>query len=111
MNRNDLPEANATCETCGHKYRICKHCASMRARGIDAWRAHCDCAECYQILVLTSMDYKEITREMFDRVIALELPEDRVPTREVQKKLDGIEHYLLESEREHDNEKSADKQG
>lgn len=100
MNRKDLPEANATCETCGHRYRICKTCAQMRLRGIDAWRTHCDCAECYQIYILSNMGYKEITREMYDRVMQLELPEDREPTREVQKKLDGIEHYLLEQERE-----------
>ena len=100
MNRKDLPEANATCETCGHRYRVCKTCAQMRSRGIDAWRMHCDCAECYQIYILTNMDYKDITREAYDRAMQLELPEDREPTREVQKKLDGIDHYLSEKEKE-----------
>lgn len=100
MNRKDLPEANATCETCGHRYRVCKTCAKMRSRGIDAWRTHCDCAECYQIYILTNMDYKDITREAYDRAMQLELPEDREPTREVQKKLDGIENYLSEKEKE-----------
>lgn len=100
MNRKDLPEANATCETCGHRYRVCKTCAQMRSRGIDAWRTHCDCAECYQIYILTNMDYKDITREAYDRAMQLELPEDREPTREVQKKLDGIDHYLSEKEKE-----------
>ena len=62
MNRKDLPEANATCETCGHRYRVCKTCAQS--------------------------------------AMQLELPEDREPTREVQKKLDSIEHYLSEKEKE-----------
>lgn len=100
MNRKDLPEANATCETCGHRYRVCKTCAQMRSRGIDAWRMHCDSAECYQIYILTNMPYDDITREAYDRVMQLDLPEDREPTREVQKKLDSIEHYLSEREKE-----------
>lgn len=100
MNRKDLPEANATCETCGHRYRVCKTCAQMRSRGVDAWRTHCDCAECYQIYILTNMPYDDITREAYDRAMQLDLPEDREPTREVQKKLDSIEHYLSEKENE-----------
>lgn len=108
MNRKDLPAANATCETCGHKYRVCKTCSQMRSRGIDAWRTHCDCAECYQIYILTNMDYKDITREAYERAMALELPEDREPTREVQKKLDSIGHYLSEKEIEQaDADKTA----
>ena len=100
MNRKDLPEANATCETCGHRYRVCKTCAQMRSRGMEAWRTHCDCAECYQIYILTNMLYDDITREAYDRAMQLELPEDREPTREVQRKLDSIEHYLSEKEKE-----------
>jgi molybdopterin-biosynthesis enzyme MoeA-like protein len=46
------------------------------------------------------MPYDDITREAYDRVMQLDLPEDREPTREVQKKLDSIEHYLSEKEKE-----------
>ena len=46
------------------------------------------------------MPYDDITREAYDRAIQLDLPEDREPTREVQKKLDSIEHYLSEREKE-----------
>jgi molybdopterin-biosynthesis enzyme MoeA-like protein len=46
------------------------------------------------------MPYDDITREAYDRAMKLELPEDREPTREVQKKLDSIEHYLSEKEKE-----------
>ena len=110
MNRKDLPEANATCETCGHRYRVCKTCAQMRARGIDAWRVHCDCVECYHIYILTTTDQDKITREQFDYVMSLELPEGREPTREVQKKLDGIEHYLLENKKEQRSEQKSNEE-
>jgi molybdopterin-biosynthesis enzyme MoeA-like protein len=46
------------------------------------------------------MPYDDITREAYDRAMQLDLPEDREPTREVQKKLDSIEHYLSEKEKE-----------
>ena len=99
MNRKDLPEANAICETCGHRYRVCKTCAQMRYRGIDTWRTHCDCVECYHIYILTHTEQDKITKEQFDFVMSLELPEGREPTREVQKKLDGIEHYLKDQDK------------
>ena len=108
MNRNDLPEANATCEICGHKYRICKTCAQMRARGIESWRQHCDSYECSMYYYLLNKDYKDITEEEYKNVFAVELPEEREFTKEVQKKLDGVEHYFSEKKRESNKTQKAE---
>lgn len=96
MNRNDLPEPNATCEVCGHKYRICQKCAQMRLRGIEAWRQHCDSYECAMYYYLVSKDHKDITEDEFNNVMGIELPDGRQLTKEMQNKLDGIENYLSE---------------
>lgn len=108
MNRKDLPEANATCETCGHRYRVCKTCAQMRSRGIDAWRTHCDCAECYEVYIFSNMDPDAVTKEQYEHVMALELPEDRKPTGDVQKKLDVIKDYLYKDEKKYEQSIGAD---
>ena len=97
MNRNDLPEPNATCEVCGHKYRICQKCAQMRLRGIEAWRQHCDSYECAMYYYLVNKDQKDITEDEFNNVMGIELPDNRQLTKEMQNKLDGIEHYLSEN--------------
>lgn len=104
MNRNDLPEPNATCEICGHKYRICQKCAQMRLRGIEAWRQHCDSYECATVYYLLQKDKNEISKEEFEYVMNTELPEDRQFTKEVQLKLDSIEHYINETEKENNEE-------
>lgn len=99
MNRNDLPQANNTCETCGHKYRRCNKCSQMRNRGIEAWRARCDCIECYQTLIFSQTDdLSTITREQYNTIISYELPEGRKPIKEIQDKLDAIDKYLTEQE-------------
>lgn len=90
MNRNDLPAPNMTCEVCGRKYRRCKKCAELHGHGIEAWREHCDSIECYQTLIFSQIDPAEATQEEYDRVVALELPEDRKPVDEIQAKLDEI---------------------
>ena len=94
MNRNDLPEANATCEVCGHRYRVCNKCIRMKYRGIEAWRQHCDSPECYLTYILINQDPKDTTREQLETVLSLELSDGREFTKDVQKKLDGIEQYL-----------------
>lgn len=104
MNRKDLPEANATCEICGHRYRICNKCMQLRYRGIEAWRQHCDSPECYFAYILINTNYDDITREQFEHVINTELPDGREYTRDVQKKIDGIEQYLKEKESKNESE-------
>ena len=86
-----------TCEVCGRKYRQCKTCAQLHARGIEAWREHCDSIECYQTLILSQTeDVSKITKEDFDRVMSFELPEGRKPVKEIADKLDAIEKKLNE---------------
>lgn len=99
MNRKDLPEANATCEICGHRYRICNKCLQMRSRGIEAWRQHCDSPECYLVYIAINEDPDKITKEQYEVALHTELPEERQFTKDVQRKLDAIEHYLLEKEK------------
>lgn len=90
MNRNDLPASNAVCEVCGKPYRRCNKCIELRNRGIDMWRYHCDCAECYQIYSLVQRDPSTITLEDYEYIKSIELPEDRKPIKEVKDKIDGI---------------------
>lgn len=106
MNRKDLPEANATCEICGGKYRICKKCSNLKARGIEAWRQHCDSYECAMYYYLLIDDIDNITQEVFDNVMKVELPEGRQLTKENQIKMDGIEHYLSEKNKQIEKEKA-----
>ena len=95
MNRNDLPKPNATCEVCGRMYRSCKTCAQLRSSGIEAWREHCDSIECYQTLVFCSTeDLSKVSKDEYEYVMSLELPEGRKPVENIQKKLDKIKDYL-----------------
>ena len=95
MNRNDLPAPNAECEVCGRKYRKCKKCLQMKTMGIETWRDHCDSYECYQVYILaTTTDYNKITKEEYDRIVNLELPEERKPVHDIQEKLDRIKEHL-----------------
>lgn len=107
MNRKDLPEPNAICQVCGHGYRICSTCNEMKKRGIEAWRQHCDSYECAMVYYLITDRYESIDRERYNNVISVELPDDRTFTREVQTKLDGIEHYLSELDKK-DKKKRED---
>ena len=100
MNRNDLPKPNTTCEICGHQYRICSKCAQMRSRGLETWRQHCDSYECAMYYYLLKKDYSEITKEEFDNVINTQLPDDREPTKDIQIRLDRIEHYFSDKDKE-----------
>ena len=95
MNRNDLPQANMTCEVCGHKYRRCKTCAQMRSRGIETWREHCDSPECYQIWILANDETIKLTKEEFDRIKNIELPEEREITKETKEKIDAVEQRMF----------------
>lgn len=109
MNRNDLPAPNKECEVCGRKYRRCKRCIEMRSRGIEAWREHCDSAECYMTLVLSQTDASKVTREEYERVIGYELPEGRKPVKEIQDKLDKIKSAIEERESKKNTWKSESK--
>lgn len=88
MNRNDLPEPNATCEVCGQPYRRCNKCIELRNRGIETWRIHCDCMECYQAFILLSKD--DITKEEYEQLAAIKLPENRKYTKENKTKVDEL---------------------
>lgn len=101
MNRKDLPAPNAKCVVCDHEYYRCKKCIELRTRGIEAWRINCDCYECYQIFALTNeYDVRDITRDMYERVKNIEMPEGKKINAETQKKLDEIGKTISERERE-----------
>ena len=99
INRKDLPEANATCQTCGHRYRICNKCLEMKSRGIETWRQHCDCIECYEIYVFLNQDPSRITKEEFDRAAAIELPVGQEMTKEVKDKFNAIRQRFVEEKK------------
>ena len=108
MNRNDLPASNANCEVCGKPYRRCNKCIELRNRGIDMWRYHCDCAECYQIYSLVQRDPSTITLEEYEYMKSIKLPEDRKPVLEVKGKMDTIRERF-ENRSEKTNNKETNK--
>lgn len=97
INRKDLPESNATCETCGHKYRICQKCLKLRSNGIEAWRQHCDCIECYQIYIFLNQDPQSITEEEYERALEIELPEGHEFTEATKEKFDNIKKMFQQN--------------
>ena len=94
INRKDLPEANTTCKTCGRKYRLCKRCLKLRSMGLESWREYCDCVECYQVYTVLSKDIKDITKEEFDYIMAIELPEGQEYTEEIKNKFSEVKKYF-----------------
>ena len=97
INRKDLPEANTTCKTCGHRYRLCKRCLQLRSMGIESWREYCDCIECYQVYMVLSKDINDITREEFDYILSIELPEGQTYTDEIKSKFEEVKkHFGIE---------------
>lgn len=49
---------NATCQTCGSPYHVCRSCKEMNDSGIFNWRANCDTPECFQIFLIV-LDYRD----------------------------------------------------
>ena len=94
MNRDDLPAPNATCVVCDHKYRMCKRCIELRFRGVEAWRMYCDSPECYQVYVFSNEDPAKVTKEEYDRVMEIELPEGRKVNKATKEKLDAIKKTI-----------------
>ena len=71
----------------------------MRNRGIEAWRARCDCIECYQIWAFVSTpDTSKITKEELDRVLSIELPEGHEIKDSIKTKLNAIKTQVEEKE-------------
>ena len=94
INRKDLPEANATCKICGHRYRLCKRCLQLRSLGLESWREYCDCIECYQVYVVLSKDINDITRDEFDYISAIELPVGQEYTDEIKAKFKEVKKHF-----------------
>ena len=94
INRKDLPEANATCKTCGRKYRLCNRCLKLRSMGIESWREHYDCIECFQVSSVLDKDMKDITKEEFDYIKEIQLPEGQEYTEEVKNRFAEVERFL-----------------
>lgn len=94
INRKDLPEANAVCKTCGRKYRLCKRCLKLRSMGLESWREYCDCVECYQVYTVLSKDINDITKEEFDYIVGIELPEGQEYTKEVKNKFNEVKKHF-----------------
>ena len=90
MNRNDLPTPNAICEVCGKPYRRCNKCIELRSRGIETWRIHCDSMECYQAYIILNKDQDEITKEEFEYLSTMKLPDGRKYTKENKAKVDEL---------------------
>ena len=88
INRKDLPEANTTCKICGHKYYMCTKCLKLKRMGIESWRQHCDCVECYQIYSILQMDPKDVSMEEYEHITSIDLPDGHELTDEVEKKLE-----------------------
>lgn len=98
INRKDLPESNAVCKVCGHKYRLCNKCLQLRSMGLEYWREYCDCVECFQVYTVLSKNIEDITKEEFDYISAIELPvgqeytaETKAKFKEVKKHFDALE--------------------
>lgn len=90
MNRNDLPGPNATCETCGQPYRRCAKCIELRSRGIDTWRVHCDSPECYQAYIVLHNDINDISKEEYEQLASIKLPEGRKYTKDNKSKIEEL---------------------
>lgn len=56
--------------------------------GIESWRQHCDCVECYQIYSILQMDSKDVSREEYEHITSIDLPDGHELTDEVEKKLE-----------------------
>lgn len=94
INRKDLPEANTTCKTCGRKYRLCNRCLKLRSMGLESWREYCDCIECYQVYAVLSKDMKDITKDEYDYIMRIELPEGQEYTKEVKDKFAELKDHF-----------------
>lgn len=90
MNRKDLPAPNSKCVICGHEYYRCKRCIELKMQGIEIWRLYCDSYECAMIDTLLKEDPAKITREMYENVASIELPDGRKMSKDVKKKLEEI---------------------
>ena len=90
MNRKDLPAPNSKCVICGHEYYRCKRCIELKMQGVEIWRLYCDSYECAMIDTLLKEDPANITREMYENVASIELPNGRKMNEDVKKKLDEI---------------------
>lgn len=100
INRKDLPEANTTCKTCGRKYRLCNRCLKLRSMGIESWREYCDCIECYQVFVVLSKDVQDITKEEYDYIKDIQLPDGQEFTDEVKQKYGEVKKKFDEPDSE-----------
>ena len=62
--------------------------------GLESWREYCDCIECYQVYSVLSKDFKDVTKEEFDYIMAIELPEGQEYTEETKNKLTELKKYF-----------------
>ena len=59
--------------------------------GIESWREYCDCIECYQVYTVLSKDIKDVTKEEYEYIKEIQLPDDKEYTKEVKDKLGELE--------------------
>ena len=90
INRKDLPQPNTTCQICGHKYYMCNKCLKLKRMGIEAWRQHCDCIECYQLYTLLNRDLSEITEEEYRLASGIILPDGHEIVGEMKDKMEFL---------------------
>ena len=112
MNRKDLPAPNAECVICGHKYYRCKRCIELKMQGVEIWRLHCDSYECAMIDTLLKEDPAKITKEQYEMVANIELPDGRKMKSDVKAKVKELgEKFKVKEEKasnKNDNVKKND---
>lgn len=62
--------------------------------GLESWREYCDCIECYQVYAVLSKDIKDITKDEYDYIMGIELPEGQEYTKEVKDKFAELKDYF-----------------